>query len=120
MAHVQEAGKAGSPHSHGSSWAIYGNVLGATDMTEWRRVNPESEDHAVLEVSDKYAIGPAKPCLRPECHPFHRTSGKCWVIRITGGDLTKFRSTSGPRRTRSSRKLNGITPRSRPVAGIIP
>lgn len=91
MAHVQEAGKAGSPHSHGSSWAIYGNVLGATDMTEWRRVNPESEDHAVIEVSDKYAIGPGQSrAYGPNVIHSTAHKEKCWVIRITGGDLEKI------------------------------
>src|SRR6476469_3936972 len=44
LAHVQEAGKTGKPHSHGTSWAIYGNAKNATAMTEYRRVNPEGED----------------------------------------------------------------------------
>lgn len=91
MAHVQEAGKAGSPHSHGASWAIYGNVLGATTMTEWRRVNPENEDHAVLEISDKYSIGPGQSRAYGP-NTIHSTAHqeKCWVIRITGGDLDKI------------------------------
>jgi len=33
LAHVQRAGKSGRPHSHGASWAIYGNARGFTDMT---------------------------------------------------------------------------------------
>lgn len=88
MAHVQQAGKGGTPHSHGASWAIYGNVLGATDMTEWRRVNPESEDHAVLEIADKYAIGPGQSRAYGP-HVIHSTAHreKCWVIRVTGGNL---------------------------------
>jgi hypothetical protein len=49
LAHIHEAGKRGRPHSHGASWAVYGNVTGVTEMTEWRRSNPESEPHAVLE-----------------------------------------------------------------------
>src|SRR3546814_482966 len=57
FAHVQEAGKGGAPHSHGESWAIYGNARGYTDMTEWRRVNPDTADHAVLERTDSYRIG---------------------------------------------------------------
>ncbi len=40
LAHIHEAGKRGRPHSHGASWAVYGNVTGFTDMTEWRRSNP--------------------------------------------------------------------------------
>src|SRR5262249_53548563 len=43
LAHVQEPGKTGKPHSHGTSWAIYGNAKAVTDMTEWRRVNSEKD-----------------------------------------------------------------------------
>ena len=48
LAHVQEGNKVGKPHSHGASWAVYGNAREATEMTEWRRTNPESEGHAEL------------------------------------------------------------------------
>lgn len=88
MAHVQQEGKGGSPHSHGASWAIYGNVRGTTQMTEWRRINADSEDHAVLEISDKYGIGPGQAraygpgVIHSTAHP-----ETCWVIRITGTDL---------------------------------
>src|SRR3984893_16126484 len=58
MAHVQEGGKTGKPHSHGSSWAIYGNARAATEMTEWRRTNSDSEDHAELVVMSKYSLAP--------------------------------------------------------------
>lgn len=91
MAHVQQQGKGGSPHSHGDSWAIYGNARGQTNMKEWRRVNPESEDHAVLEVSEQYAIGPGQSraygpgVIHSTAHP-----EKAWVIRITGGDLDRI------------------------------
>src|SRR6266567_4757258 len=57
LAHVQEGKKIGKPHSHGSSWAIYGNARAFTDMTEWRRTNPESEPHAVLEAVPRYRFG---------------------------------------------------------------
>jgi hypothetical protein len=88
LAHVQGAGKAGAPHSHGSSWAIYGNARGYTDMTEYRRVNPVSEEAAVLEVSDKYRLsagearGYGPEVIHSTAHP-----EKAWVIRITGTDL---------------------------------
>jgi predicted metal-dependent enzyme (double-stranded beta helix superfamily) len=91
MAHVQPAGKGGNPHSHGASWAIYGNARGFTEMTEWRRVNPESEDHAVLEPSKKYRLGPGDTyaygsgVVHSTMHP-----EKAWVLRITGGDLDKI------------------------------
>jgi hypothetical protein len=58
LAHVQAGGKRGSPHSHGASWAVYGNARAFTDMTEWRRSNPESEAQAVLEPAARYRMGP--------------------------------------------------------------
>src|SRR2546430_17568700 len=41
LSHVQEGQKGGKPPSHGASWAIYGNTRGPTQMTEWRRPQPE-------------------------------------------------------------------------------
>ena len=91
LAHVQEGGKTGKPHSHGSSWAIYGNAKAVTDMTEWRRVNPETEDHAEWVASSKYGLGPGQTksygpgVVHSTAHP-----QKAWVIRITGTDLDKL------------------------------
>jgi predicted metal-dependent enzyme (double-stranded beta helix superfamily) len=88
QAHVQAPGKRGTPHSHGASWAIYGNARGFTDMTEWRRVNPESEDHAVLEMTDSYRLGTGQARAYGP-HMIHATEHKekAWVIRVTGCDL---------------------------------
>lgn len=88
LAHVQKVGKGGNPHSHGSSWAIYGNITGFTEMTEWRRVNGEDEDHAELEVDSTYRIGPgqAKAYGPGLIHSTAHPEG-AWVIRITGCDL---------------------------------
>jgi hypothetical protein len=91
FAHVQEGGKRGTPHCHGTSWAIYGNINGVTEMTEYRRTNPESEEAAVLEVVAKYGVrggqtfgyGPGK--IHSTAHP-----EKCWVIRLTGTDLDEL------------------------------
>ena len=91
LAHVQEGSKTGKPHSHGASWAIYGNAREHTEMTEWRRVNPESEDHAVLEPVSRYRLGPGQTkaygpgVIHSTAHP-----EKAWVIRITGGDLDQI------------------------------
>jgi hypothetical protein len=91
LAHVQEAGKGGHPHSHGASWAIYGNAKGYTEMTEWRRLNPESDEQALLESSGAYRLGPGDShaygadVIHSTAHP-----EKAWVIRITGGDLDQI------------------------------
>jgi hypothetical protein len=91
LAHVQPAGKSGVPHSHGTSWAIYGNARGDTEMTEWRRVNPESEEHAVLQASDRYFLRPGQTHAYGP-HVIHSTAHPegAWVIRVTGTDLAKL------------------------------
>jgi hypothetical protein len=88
LAHVQEGKKTGKPHSHGASWAVYGNARETTEMTEWRRVNPASEPHAELEPVSKYGLGPGQTraygpgVIHSTAHP-----AKAWVIRVTGTDL---------------------------------
>jgi predicted metal-dependent enzyme (double-stranded beta helix superfamily) len=88
LAHVQEGGKVGRPHSHGASWAIYGTARGITEMTEWRRVNPAHEEGAVLEKTSQYALRPgdtqaySSGTIHSTAHP-----QRAWVIRVTGTDL---------------------------------
>ena len=48
LAHVQEGNKTGKPHSHGSSWAIYGNARASTEMTECAPLSPRSGRHTGL------------------------------------------------------------------------
>ena len=88
LAHVQAAGHAGRPHSHGKSWAIYGTARGYTDMTEWRRVNPEGEDSAELVQTDAYRLGPGQTRAYGP-HMIHATAHpeQSWVVRVTGTDL---------------------------------
>jgi hypothetical protein len=91
LAHVQEAGKAGKPHSHGTSWAIYGNAKAVTEMTEWRRTNPEGEDHAELVAVCQYGLGPGQTrAYGPGVIHSTAHKQKAWVIRITGTDLDKL------------------------------
>ena len=88
LAHVQHGGKKGSPHSHGTSWAIYSNARESTRMTEWNRVNPDSEEKVVLRIADQYLIEPGQSRAYPP-GKIHSTEhlNKAWVIRVTGTDL---------------------------------
>jgi predicted metal-dependent enzyme (double-stranded beta helix superfamily) len=91
LAHVQEPGKGGTPHSHGVSWAVYGNAREVTEMTEYRRLNAQSEENAVLEVSDRYELAPGQTraygpgVIHSTAHP-----RKAWVVRVTGTDLDRL------------------------------
>ena len=88
LAHVYEGPKKGSPHNHGASWAVYGTARAVTNMTEWRRTNPESEEQAVLEPVEHYSLAPGQTraygpgVLHSTEHP-----RKAWVIRVTGTDV---------------------------------
>lgn len=89
LAHVHPpTARRGSPHTHGTSWAVYGNAKGSTGMTIWQRVNPETDEHAELRMIDQYSLDPG--CAR--AYPsgaIHATEQKekTWVIRVTGTDL---------------------------------
>jgi hypothetical protein len=89
LAHVHPAGRApGAPHSHGTSWAVYGNAKGYTDMTLWKRVNPETDDHAELAVAERYRLGEGEAQPYPS-GAIHSTlqPEPAWVVRVTGTDL---------------------------------
>ena len=91
LAHVYDGPKKGSPHNHGASWAVYGTAKAVTNMTEWRRTNPESDDHAELVAESKYDLAPGQTraygpnVIHSTAHP-----SNAWVIRITGTDLDKL------------------------------
>jgi hypothetical protein len=91
LAHVQEGGKKGKAHSHGSSWAIYGNAKAVTDMTEWRRVNLASDEHYELTMSSQYGLGVGQTrAYGPGVIHSTEHKQKAWVIRVTGTDLDKL------------------------------
>jgi len=49
----------GSPHDHGSSWAIYGQATGVTEMTEWKIVEKgEAEKPSLVEPVRTYLMHP--------------------------------------------------------------
>lgn len=91
LAHVQPGGKTGKPHSHGASWAVYGNARAETQMTEWRRTNPESDDHLELVASSKYSLTPGQTrAYGPGVMHSTAHAQTAWVIRVTGTDLDRM------------------------------
>jgi hypothetical protein len=57
--HVHDGAALGSPHDHGSSWAIYGQAVGITEMTDWRIVEKGSGDKpSLVEPVRTYAMKP--------------------------------------------------------------
>ncbi|MFZ1908518.1 MAG: hypothetical protein WAU52_05485 [Burkholderiales bacterium] len=61
LAHINEKARKSPPHDHGESWAIYGQAVGYTDMTEYRRVDDGSDpEQATLEQTRRYRLNPGE------------------------------------------------------------
>ncbi|NQV55466.1 MAG: hypothetical protein HQ503_06375 [Rhodospirillales bacterium] len=92
LAHIQADGRTSPPHDHGASWAIYGQAVGWTEMTEYDRKDDGTEDgHAELEVRKKYRLEPGNAgyFASHAVHSIHFPE-KSRFIRVTGTDLTKL------------------------------
>jgi hypothetical protein len=57
--HVHEGAANGKPHDHGSSWAIYGQAVGTTEMTDWKIVSRGDGDRPhLVEAVKTYTMRP--------------------------------------------------------------
>ncbi len=57
--HVYETPAHGTPHDHGSSWAIYGLAVDDTEMTDWRIVQRGDDNNATLVAPERtYMLQP--------------------------------------------------------------
>ncbi len=54
--HVYNGPAESGPHDHGSSWAIYGQAVGTTEMSDWRIVAPGDPVRVVKEKT--YILNP--------------------------------------------------------------
>ena len=58
-AHVYDGARQGSPHDHGPTWAIYGQAVGETKMTDWHIVTPaENGAPAKVALTRSYRLRP--------------------------------------------------------------
>jgi hypothetical protein len=87
--HVYEGPAKGSPHDHGSSWAIYGLAAGDTEMTDWRIVKKgEGDQPNLVEPVKSYVMKPGDSHLYDVgvVHSPNR-SGPTKLVRIEGKNL---------------------------------
>jgi hypothetical protein len=87
--HVYNGPAHGSPHDHGPSWAIYGQAVGVTEMTDWRIVEKGSGDKpSLVEPVKTYAMNPGDAHLY-DVGDVHSPDRKAPVklIRIEGKNL---------------------------------
>ena len=93
FAEHKHGAKVGKPHDHGSSWAIYGQAVGVTEMTEWELLEPATA-HKPGKVRRKavYTMTPGSAYVYNESvlHSPSRT-GPTRLIRFEGVNLDQFR-----------------------------
>lgn len=87
--HVYNGPANGSPHDHGPSWAIYGQAVGVTEMTDWKIVRKSEGDQPILvEPVKTYAMQPGDAHLYDvgDVHSPKRDA-PVKLIRIEGKNL---------------------------------
>lgn len=92
-AHVYRGAKSSNPHDHGPSWAIYGQAIGETEMTDWNKVSaPSGDAPGKVKASRVYKLTPGDAYLYNEgdLHSPRRES-ETRLIRIEGTDLSKVK-----------------------------
>jgi hypothetical protein len=93
LGHVNRGAKQSPPHDHGPTWAIYGQAVGETVMTDWAKVSPASEGHTgkVRHVRD-YTLTPGAAYVYNE-GDLHspRRDASTKLIRIEGRNVEKIR-----------------------------
>ena len=87
--HVYDGPAIGSPHDHGSSWAIYGQAVGVTEMTDWKIVEQgEAGKPVLVEPVRTYVMKPGDAHLY-DVTDVHspRREAPVKLIRIEGSNL---------------------------------
>ena len=89
LAHVNPKAHKSPPHDHGSSWAVYGQAVEYTDMSEYKRLDSsEAAGDAKLEQIKSYRLMPGQAGVYDvrAIHAIDYPEGSRFV-RVTGRDL---------------------------------
>jgi predicted metal-dependent enzyme (double-stranded beta helix superfamily) len=93
LAHVFKGVSESPPHDHGPTWAIYGQVAGTTEMTEYRMLAPAEDDSpGKAEPTENYRLAPGM-AVAYEVGQIHspKRVGETRLIRIEGKNVTKLK-----------------------------
>ncbi|MDW3205070.1 MAG: hypothetical protein R8L07_05955 [Alphaproteobacteria bacterium] len=93
--HIYADAKPGSPHDHGSTWAIYGQGEGETEMTDWQVIRPAAGDRpALVEKTRTYTLKPGDAHIYPTgaVHAPIRY-GATRLLRIEGTNTDRIQRT---------------------------
>ena len=89
LAHCNPKPHKSPPHDHGSSWAVYGQAIKYTDMSEYKRLDGgHGEGEASLEKVKSYRLEPGHAGVYDvgAIHAIDYPEGSRFV-RVTGRDL---------------------------------
>jgi hypothetical protein len=91
--HVYEGAADGPPHDHGPSWAVYGQAVGETEMTDWRIARRgEGGAPTLVEPERTYLMRPGDAHLYDvgDVHSPKR-QGPTKLVRIEGANLDRIK-----------------------------
>jgi hypothetical protein len=92
-AHVNRDAREANPHDHGSSWAIYGQAWGETEMSDWQILEPAAEGKAgKVKRARVYTLKPGMAHIYHEgdVHSPKRTAAT-GLLRIEGKNTAKMK-----------------------------
>lgn len=90
LSHIDRDGRTSIPHDHGRSWAVYGQAIGWSDMTLWKRKDGgTAAGPAELEQTKSFRLNPGQAGIFDigAIHGVGRSPGDCCYVRVTGEDL---------------------------------
>jgi hypothetical protein len=91
--HVYSGPALGSPHDRGSSWAIYGQAVGTTEMTDWKIVSKGTDaEPSLVEPVKTYSMKPGDAHLY-DVGVVHspRREAPVKLVRIEGKNLDRVK-----------------------------
>jgi hypothetical protein len=92
-AHVNREAREANPHDHGSSWAIYGQAFGETEMSDWEVIEPAAEGKpGKVRRARIYTLKPGMAHLYNEgCVHSPKRTNTTGLLRIEGKNTQKMK-----------------------------
>jgi hypothetical protein len=93
LAHNYTGAKESAPHDHGPTWAIYGQALGETVMSDWTVLEPAAEGKpGKVQRARSYPLRPGDAHVYNEGDVHSpRRDGPTKLIRIEGRNVERIK-----------------------------